>query len=200
MSIFYDIAVTYKIYYFWKKDIKNSKFNIILNAIAPYGTVPNKWHLKWYERAHILKGHYKHLKEYTNLISEEFVNFKCFKKIKTKFWENEHITKKVQFLGRICWYIWNLQKILILFKFLLLTAYFLNFFHYRKGALCVVNFLSHVLHWWGFSPVWVTICTFNLLMAKKRLSKNIALIRLFTCMSNHVNFKGATSWKRLSTI
>ena len=103
----------------------------------PNGTVPKKWHLKLYEKVHILTGYCKHLKEYTKLISKEFVNFKCLKKIKTKFWENRHIMKKVQFLGIICWYICDLQKISILFKILLEMAYFLNFFPYRKGALCV---------------------------------------------------------------
>ena len=101
----------------------------------PNGTVPKKWHLKLYEKVHILTGYCKHLKEYTKLISKEFVNFKCLKKIKTKFWENRHIMKKVQFLGIICWYICDLQKISILFKILLEMAYLLNFFPYRKGAL-----------------------------------------------------------------
>ena len=36
----------------------------------------------------------------------------------------------------------------------------------------VVKYLSHVLHWWGFSPVWVIICTFNLLLIKNIFHKH----------------------------
>ena len=45
----------------------------------PNGTVLKIWHLKCYERVHILTGHHKPLKEYTKLISKELVNFKCLK-------------------------------------------------------------------------------------------------------------------------